>query len=157
MNYEEKGLKEWKVIILIRMYKDSNFFFFSFDCWLLSFPSTLSLIPLVLSLSFSFSLSLALIRSLLLPHTHTHTQSSFFLSFLLAHPSIFSSFSFIQILYHTLPFPFFIHASISFIYTIAWPGTGSRSEGTSIVRLLLRHRYQICINDEIKSDLSNYE
>lgn len=156
MNYEEKGLKEWKVIILIRMYKDSNFFFFfSFDCWLLSFPSTLSLIPLVLSLSFSFSLSRS--HSLAPPSPHAHAHTIIFLSFLLAHPSIFSSFSFIQILYHTLPFPFFIHASISFIYTIAWPGTGSRSEGTSIVRLLLRHRYQICINDEIKSDLSNYE
>ena len=120
MNYEEKGLKEWKVIILIRMYKDSNFFFL--DCWLLPFPSTLSLI-------------LSLIRSLLLPHTHTQTQTVFL--------SFFSSVH----LYHSpsnkcfiipSPSPFFIHASISFIYTIAWPGTGSRSEGTSIVGLLLR-------------------
>lgn len=136
MNYEEKGLKEWKVIILIRMYKDSNFFFL--DCWLLPFPSTLSLILSLsrsLALSIFLSLTLSLIRSLLLPHTHTQTQTVFL--------SFFSSVH----LYHSpsnkyfiipSPSPFFIHASISFIYTIAWPGTGSRSEGTSIVGLLLR-------------------
>ena len=133
MNYEEKGLKEWKVIILIRMYKDSNFFFsiagfFRFPLLFLSFSRSLAL-------SIFLSLTLSLIRSLLLPHTHTQTQTVFL--------SFFSSVH----LYHSpsnkcfiipSPSPFFIHASISFIYTIAWPGTGSRSEGTSIVGLLLR-------------------
>lgn len=157
MNYEEKGLKEWKVIILIRMYKDSNFFFL--DCWLLPFPSTLSLI-LSLSRSLYLSLPHSLAHSLAPPSPHAYADAnslSFFLSS--SHPSIH--------LYHSpsnkcfiipSPSPFFIHASISFIYTIAWPGTGSRSEGTSIVGLLLRViATQICINDEIKSDLSNYE
>lgn len=86
------------------MYKDSNFFF---DCWLLSFPSTLSLI-----LSFSRSLSplLFLSRSFARSSfptrtTRTHTQS-FFLSSFLIHP--FLSFSFKQILCHTLPLPLFL-------------------------------------------------
>lgn len=147
MNYEEKGLKEWKVIILIRMYKDSNFFsiagFFRFPLLFLSSSHSLALF-----LPFSFSLAHSLAPPS--PHAHTHAHT-IFLSFFLSHPSIFI----IQLQTNTLsyppPSPFFIHASISFTYTIAWPGTGSRSEGTSIVRLLLRHRYQICINDEIKS------
>lgn len=141
MNYEEKGLKEWKVIILIRMYKDSNFFF----RLLASFVSLYSFShPLILSLSFSPSLlSLSLIRSLLLPHTHTRTQSSFFLSFTSTHFYHSASNKYFII---PSPSPFFIHASISFIYTIAWPGTGSRSEGTSIVKITaassLRNLYQ---------------
>lgn len=147
MNYEEKGLKEWKVIILIRMYKDSNFFsiagFFRFPLLFLSSSHSLALF-----LPFSFSLA----HSLAPPSPHAQHARTHNLSFFLP----FSSIHF----YHSAsnkyfvipsPFPFFIHASISFTYTIAWPGTGSRSEGTSIVRLLLRHRYQICINDEIKS------
>lgn len=134
MNYEEKGLKEWKVIILIRMYKDSNFFFFSIAGFF-RFPLLFLSFSRSLALSIFLSLTLSLIRSLLLPHTHTQTQTVFL--------SFFSSVH----LYHSpsnkcfiipSPSPFFIHASISFIYTIAWPGTGSRSEGTSIVGLLLR-------------------
>lgn len=136
------------------MYKDSNFFF----RLLASFVSLYSFShPLILSLSFSPSLlSLSLIRSLLLPHTHTRTQSSFFLSFL-SHPPI----SIIQLQTNTLsypPLPLFLsmHLFLSF--------TRSHDRGQEVevrelrsLRLLLRHRYEICINDEIKSDLSNYE
>lgn len=138
MNYEEKGLKEWKVIILIRMYKDSNFFFsrlLASSVSLYSFSHSLAL-----SRSLYLSLPHSLAHSLAPPSPHAYADAnslSFFLSS--SHPSIH--------LYHSpsnkcfiipSPSPFFIHASISFIYTIAWPGTGSRSEGTSIVGLLLR-------------------
>ena len=85
MNYEEKGLKEWKVIILIRMYKDSNFFFsiagfFRFPLLFLSFSRSLSL-----SLSFSPSFSRSFARSSFPTRTRRRKQS-FFLS---SHPSIF--------------------------------------------------------------------
>lgn len=71
------------------MYKDSNFFFL--DCWLLPFPSTLSLI-LSLSRSLYLSLPHSLAHSLAPPSPHAHADAnSLFLSFflLLIRPSIF--------------------------------------------------------------------
>lgn len=87
------------------MYKDSNFFsiagFFRFPLLFLSSSHSLALF-----LPFSFSLA----HSLAPPsphaqHARTHNLS-FFLSSFLIHP--FLSFSFKQILCHTLPLPLFL-------------------------------------------------
>lgn len=143
MNYEEKGLKEWKVIILIRMYKDSNFFFsiagfFRFPLLFLSSSHSLALF-----LSFS---SFSLAHSLAPPSPHAHAHTIVFLSFFSFTSTHFYHSASNKYFIIPSPSPFFIHASISFIYTIAWPGTGSRSEGTSIVKITaassLRNLYQ---------------